>query len=321
MQATASAAHLAAAVVALVLLRVAYEPRIVGNDVGTTPFFNWLFYGYGVPAAAFWYAGYLLRRRADDAPARMADSAAILFTVLLAVLQIRHYMNNGDVFRESTALAEVAMQVSVGLAMTIGLERLRLRTDSVIHNGAALLIFALTVVAIVFGLMLALNPLLTGRPVGGAFFKPDPARLWHPRAAGSDPRGARAHQQAACISRRRGDGGGRFVADVSRSRNSHALSRRGPDPRRNDRCRAVHVLRDMAHLWGAVIDGGFHAPIAAGAARLRCSHSADYRQGIPRRHGRPDGHFPRAFLHRARRRAGRYRLALPTHCSLRPGTV
>ena len=162
--------YLAAAVIVLVLLRVAYEPRIVGNDVGTTPFFNWLLYGYGVPAGAFWYAGYLLRRRADDAPTRMADSAAILFTVLLAVLQIRHYMNNGDVFRQSTALAEVAMQVSVGLAMTIGLERLRLRTNSVIHNGAALLIFALTVVAIVFGLMLALNPLLTGRPVGGAFF-------------------------------------------------------------------------------------------------------------------------------------------------------
>jgi uncharacterized membrane protein len=162
--------YLAAAVIALVLLRVAYEPRIVGNDVGTTPFFNWLLYGYGVPAAAFWYAGYLLRRRADDVPARMADSAAILFTVLLAVLQIRHYMNNGDIFRQSTALAEVAMQVSVGLAMTIGLERLRLRTNSVIHNGAALLIFALAVVAIVFGLMLALNPLLTGRPVGSTFF-------------------------------------------------------------------------------------------------------------------------------------------------------
>ena len=62
------------------------------------------------------------------------------------------------------------MQVSVGLAMAIGLERLRLRTNSLIHNGAALLIFALTLAAIVFGLMLALNPILTGRPVGATFF-------------------------------------------------------------------------------------------------------------------------------------------------------
>jgi uncharacterized membrane protein len=162
--------YLAAAVIVLVLLRVAYEPRIVGSDVGTTPFFNWILYGYGIPAASFWYAGNLLRRHADDVPSRMAESAAILFTVLLVVLQIRHYMNNGDVFRQSTALAEVAMQVSVGLAMTIGLERLRMRTHSVIHDGGAVLIFALTLAAIVFGLALALNPQFTGRPVGGIFF-------------------------------------------------------------------------------------------------------------------------------------------------------
>ena len=161
---------LAAAVIVLVLLRVGYEPRIVGNDIGTTPIFNWLLYGYGVPAVSFWTAGTLLRRRADDVPTRMAESAAILFSVLLAVLEIRHYMNNGNVFRQSTALAEVAMQVTVGLAMTIGLERLRARTKSIVHNIGAQIIALLTLAAGVFGLALALNPLFTGRPVGGAFF-------------------------------------------------------------------------------------------------------------------------------------------------------
>ena len=117
--------YLAAAMIVLVLLRVGYEPRIVGDDVGTTPIFNWLLYGYGVPAVSFWYAGYLLRRRADDGPTRMADAAAILFTVLLVQLEIRHYMNNGNIYVHSSSLAEIAMQVSVGLAMTIGLERLR----------------------------------------------------------------------------------------------------------------------------------------------------------------------------------------------------
>jgi uncharacterized membrane protein len=162
--------YLTAAVIVLVLLRIGYEPRIVGDDIGATPIFNWLLYGYGVPAASFWYAGYLLRRRADDIPARMADSAAILFTVLLAVLEIRHYMNNGDVFRGSTALAEVAMQVTVGLAMTIGLERLRGRTGSIVHDIGARIIALLTLAAIVFGLVVSLNPQFTGRPVGGAFF-------------------------------------------------------------------------------------------------------------------------------------------------------
>jgi uncharacterized membrane protein len=162
--------YLAAAVIVLVLLRVGYEPRIVGDDVGTTPIFNWLLYGYGVPAASFWYAGYLLRRRVDDGPARMADAAAIMFTVLLVQLEIRHYMNNGNIYGHSSSLAEVAMQVSVGLAMTIGLERLRLRTHSIVHDIGALIIGALTLAAIVLGLMLRFNPLLTGRPVGGTFF-------------------------------------------------------------------------------------------------------------------------------------------------------
>jgi len=162
--------QIAGVLIALVLARIGYEPRIIGNDLGTTPIFNWLLYGYGVPAAAFWTAGYLLRRRADDAPARMADAAAILFTVLLAVLEIRHFMTGGDMFRPTSALAEIAMQVTVGLAMVIGLEHLRLRTRSIVHNAGALVLGAATLAAIVVGLVLAVNPMATNRPVGGAFF-------------------------------------------------------------------------------------------------------------------------------------------------------
>ena len=161
---------LAAVITGVVLLRVGYEPRIVGSDLGTTPIFNLLLYGYGVPALSFWTAGYLLRRRGDDAPVRTVESAAILFTVLLAMLEIRHYMNNGDLFRESTALAEIAMQVAVGFAMAIGLEWLRGRSKSVVHNVGALIIATLTLAAVMFGLAVTVNPYVTGRPVGGTFF-------------------------------------------------------------------------------------------------------------------------------------------------------
>ena len=160
---------LAAVVGVLVVLRIGWEPRIVGDDVGTTPILNWLLYGYGIPAAAFWLGGHLLRRRADDAPTRMIESGAILLTVLLAFLEIRHLINDGDVYSDSSSLAEIALQVCVGLAMTIGLERLRLRTGSVVHDVAALLIGALTLGAIVLGLGVVENPMTTGDPVGGRF--------------------------------------------------------------------------------------------------------------------------------------------------------
>jgi uncharacterized membrane protein len=161
---------LAAVIVALVLARVGWEPRIVGPDVGTTPIFNWLLYGYGIPAGAFWLAGYLMRRRADDAPARTIDAAAILFTVLLAFLEIRHFMNGGDIYRPMAGLAEAALQISVGLALVIGLERLRLRSHSIVHDIGALLMAAAVLIGIVLGLGLSDNPMVTGDPVGGPFF-------------------------------------------------------------------------------------------------------------------------------------------------------
>jgi uncharacterized membrane protein len=161
---------LAAVTTALVLARIAHEPRIVGADVGTTPIFNWLLYGYGMPAAAFWLAGHLLRRRADDAPARMVDLAAILFTLLLAYFEIRHFMTGGDVYRPQAGLAELALHVSVWLALAIGLERLRLRTHSVVHDFGALAFAALALIGIVLGLGIDDNPIFTGEPVGGPFF-------------------------------------------------------------------------------------------------------------------------------------------------------
>ena len=161
---------LAAIMVGVVAARVGYEPRIVGADLGTAPIFNWLLYGYGVPAAAFWTAGWLLRRRADDLPARMVDAGAILFTVLLAILEIRHYVTGGDIYRVPNSVVEAMLQVNVGLAMTIGLERVRGRTGSIVHNAAALLIAALTLFAVIVVLSAAWGARFNGTPVGGAFF-------------------------------------------------------------------------------------------------------------------------------------------------------
>jgi uncharacterized membrane protein len=160
---------LAAILAAIVVLRVGYEPRIVGNDVGTTPIFNWLLWGYGIPAASFWVASHFLRRRADDPPLRIVESAAILFTVLLAFMEIRHVVNAGNVYSDSASLIEVALQVCVALAMAIGLERLRLRSRSIVHNAGAVLLTIFAGLASLFGLLLLENPLLWWSEISGDF--------------------------------------------------------------------------------------------------------------------------------------------------------
>jgi uncharacterized membrane protein len=162
--------YLVIALIALVVGRTAWEPEIVGADLGTTPIFNWLLWGYGVPALAFWLGGFLLRQRADDVPARSAESAAILFTVLTVFLEIRHYMTGGDITTPIASLAEVGLQVSSGFAMAIGLEHVRERTHSIVHNYGALIVAGLAWLAVPFRLGISENPLFTPIDVGSGFF-------------------------------------------------------------------------------------------------------------------------------------------------------
>ncbi|MDA9423497.1 DUF2339 domain-containing protein [Bradyrhizobium sp. CCBAU 53380] len=160
---------LAAIFAGLVTARIAYDPRIVGDAVGTTPIFNWLLWGYGLPAASFWAASIFLRRRTDDAPLRTVETAAILFTALLAFMEIRHFATGGSM-TAPPSLLEFALQACVALAMAIGLERLRLRSRSIVHNVGAVVLTTIAGLISVFGLLILENPLMWRIDVGGAVF-------------------------------------------------------------------------------------------------------------------------------------------------------
>src|SRR5690606_2258219 len=95
---------------------------------------------------------------------------AILFTVLLLGLQIRHYATGGNIYAQGSTLAEIALQVCAGLAAAIGLERLRVRTGSLVHNYGALIVAGGALVLIVGGLFLFYNPVFRLQPIGGTFF-------------------------------------------------------------------------------------------------------------------------------------------------------
>jgi uncharacterized membrane protein len=158
---------LAAGLAGIVVLRIGYEPRIAGNAIGTTPIFNWLLWGYGIPALSFWTGSYFLRQRGDDAPLRTVESAAILFTVLLAFMEIRHAVYGGDIYRAVPSLTEFALEACVMLAMAIGLERLSIRTGSIVHDVGAVLITVLAGLISIFGVLLLENPMLTRVDIGG----------------------------------------------------------------------------------------------------------------------------------------------------------
>jgi uncharacterized membrane protein len=90
------------------------------------------------------------------------------FTVLLIVLEVRHYLT-GDPYGTGSALAETALDVSLLLAVVIGLERIRLKSGSIVHDLGARLLAGAVFVMIVFNPGVSENPLFTGEPVGGPF--------------------------------------------------------------------------------------------------------------------------------------------------------
>ena len=297
--------------VALVLARILWDPRIVGSNVGTTPIFNWLLWGYGVPAVSFWIAGHLLRRRGDDLSSRSVESAAITFTALTAFLEIRHLMNDGDIYRPGVGLGELGLQVSTGLAMVIGLEHVRARVDSIIHDWGARIFAALAFLGII-------------RPA-------------HAR----EPDGHRRCRSAACSSTMS------CSATASRPCCSAILARviktSRPQPYyivaavSSIVLMLVYLTLEVRTLFqGSVLNRGLMsdaedytysavwlafgvALLIAGIclksqpARLRVGRGRDpdHRQGVPARPRRRAGHLPRAVVHRTRPGADGDRLALP----------
>ena len=162
---------LAAGLAGLVTLRLAYDPRIVGEELGTTPIINWLLYGYGIPALAFWYAARLLRQGKDDLTVMVAEGASIAFLTALITLEIRHLMTGGQVFTGTFTLAEAGLHASALLGLAVGLNISGGEHPRLVTHYAWQGLAALSLLLILWTLLFAQNPMFTEIPVGeGSFF-------------------------------------------------------------------------------------------------------------------------------------------------------
>lgn len=159
--------HVVTALGVIVALRLVYDPRIMGDGVGTTPLVNWLLLGYGVPAFAFWQSARLLETRSDDISVRISDSLAIVFAALLAFFEIRHFTNSGDVLRGGSHHVEAGLMTFVAILMSFALARLNFSKSNPVFDTAASVIGAGAIAISVFGLALGTNPYFSGDSIGG----------------------------------------------------------------------------------------------------------------------------------------------------------
>lgn len=161
----------ALAVAAVVVARVAWDPRIVGGDLGTTILFNPLLYGYGVPTLCFAYAAWRFGRTpGDPRPVPIFEALAVVFTALTATVEIHHAMNGGDLFAPVSSLAEQSLLTMVMLAISLGLNWLGARRPSPVMIWGVPLFGGFGLVMAAIGLVIVNNPVLTGEPIDGGSF-------------------------------------------------------------------------------------------------------------------------------------------------------
>lgn len=160
---------------AVVALRLAHDPTIVGADLGRSPILNWLLVGYGVPALAFAAASRLLRLpgRKPDAPVLVTEALGIVLAAFLVFFEIRHALHGGDIYAAGTSLVEQGLLSLSWLVFAILLVRMNGVFRSPVIRIASLVFGALALVQTLLGLVFIANPILTGEPVAGGLIVND----------------------------------------------------------------------------------------------------------------------------------------------------
>ncbi len=297
----------------IVLGRLAWDPRIMGADVGTWPIFNWLLLGYGAPAVAFLGAGWILKREGEDLAVRLCDALGLLFAALLFFFQIRHALNGGDPLAPASGHVEQGLFALTSLGFAAVLVRMDLARANPVFRIASLVFGVVSAIVVAIGLGLVENPLFNRDPVGGpvllstlllAYLLPGLAAVVLARIA----RGVRPnwYVTGVAVSGPGADLPLRHAGGASRLPGADHFALAG-----DGRARGLVLLRRLARARSRLPRLRPGARLARGAHGIRRAGRALGHQGLPLR---PDGHrrlLARVLGDLPRRGPDRHRARLP----------
>jgi uncharacterized membrane protein len=158
--------YVALVVAGLVLVRLVLNYHVLDYPLGSVPGFNWVLYGYGIPALAFWWAARRFRRAADDRLVMVLESGALAFVTLLVTFEIRSLVV-GSLDTWEYGLLEQSLQAMAWLGLAYGwLIAYRREKRATLFWAWRILAGLAAVHTVLFRLLLE-NPLWSGAPVGG----------------------------------------------------------------------------------------------------------------------------------------------------------
>ncbi len=153
----------------IVLARTIWNPSFMEGGVGDWPFFNWLLYGYGVPALAFHFAARWLSSGGEDKAQRLAEGLSLLFAALLVLFSIRHALHGEAMLRAAASHGELGLYAALGAGASALLLRAHVSARDHLYGDAAAVLAGLAGCTVAFGLLWIANPLRVGESVvGGA---------------------------------------------------------------------------------------------------------------------------------------------------------
>jgi uncharacterized membrane protein len=157
--------RLALGVALAVLARLVLNPYVLDYPLAATPIFNWLLYGYGVPALAFIVATRQFGSRADDLTTAVLEAGSIVFTTALLTLELRHALS-GHIVTPLARLGRDSSNSLLWLVLSGGLLWLGARKARPVLRWGGIVLFAAATVQVVVWQMLVASPLLTGDSIG-----------------------------------------------------------------------------------------------------------------------------------------------------------
>ncbi|ACP24636.1 hypothetical protein NGR_c08450 [Sinorhizobium fredii NGR234] len=155
----------AAAIV--VLTRIAWEPTIVGpGSLGTTPVFNALLPGYGVPALLLVGCAYFLRAFPDLRARNLLQALASLFVLLTLAILVRHAMNGGVLDSSVPTLGEQAIYTLLAIGASGIFMTLDGGSPSPVFRYGGMALGVLSMLSVLSAHLVGLNPYFSGELLG-----------------------------------------------------------------------------------------------------------------------------------------------------------
>lgn len=147
--------------------RIAWQPTIVDpSELGTTPVFNMLLAGYGIPAALAVFAAFTMRHSPNLRLHNALQALASFLVLLTIAILVRHAMNGGVLNDAVPTLGEQSIYTLLAIGASATLMALDLSAASLVFRYGGMALGVISVAMILTLHLLGLNPFMTGESTG-----------------------------------------------------------------------------------------------------------------------------------------------------------